>query len=122
MSLLSIEAYLAATRDEQLREQIADLAVRFRQRFGRWLDERGVPTPEETAAVLVAEVDGLLLHRGLGADPDAGPMMAVLRRLVSAARPHQAVHVNLDFSGGVAVLGEGAQLWRSSRRCNHRRD
>lgn len=82
VSLLSIEAYLAATRDEQLREQIRGVVEGFRQRFSRWLDERGVPAPDETAAVLVAVIDGLLLHRGLGAGPDAGPVAAVLRRLV----------------------------------------
>lgn len=82
-SLLSIEVYLAATRDEQLREQIGGVVEGFRQRFGRWLGERGTPAPDETAAVLVAAVDGLLLHRGLGAGTDAGPVAAVLRRLVS---------------------------------------
>lgn len=83
MSLLSVEAYLAATRDEQLREQISGVVEGFRQRFGRWLGEHGVPAPDETAAVLVAAVDGVLLHRGLGTGPDAGPVAAVLRRLVS---------------------------------------
>lgn len=89
LSLLSIEAYLAATRDEQLREQIGDVVEGFRQRFGRWLGERGVPAPDETAAVLVAAVDGVLLHRGLGAGPDAGPMAAVLRRLVDASKTEE---------------------------------
>lgn len=83
MSLLFTEAYLAATRDERLREQIADVVEGFRRRFGRWLGERGVPAPDETAAVVAAAVDGLLLHRGLGAGPDARSAAAVLRRLVS---------------------------------------
>lgn len=83
MSLLATEAYLAAHRDEQLCEQIASVVERFRQRFGRWLAEHGVAAPDETAAVLLAAVDGLLLHRGLGAGPDAGPTAAVLRKLVS---------------------------------------
>lgn len=83
MSLLSIEAYLAASRDEQLREQIGGVVQDFRQRLGRWLGERGVPAPDQTAAVLVAAIDGTLLHRGLGASPDAGSVAAVLRRLVS---------------------------------------
>jgi AcrR family transcriptional regulator len=81
-SLLSIEAYLAATRDEQLREEIGGVAEEFRQRMGRWLAERGVPSPEETAAVLVAVVDGLILHRGLGVGVDTGSAAVVLRRLV----------------------------------------
>ncbi|RCW41031.1 TetR family transcriptional regulator [Halopolyspora algeriensis] len=82
-SLLFIEAYLAATRDERLREEIGGMITGFRQRFGRRLGEHGVSAPEETAEVLLAAVDGLILHRGLGAGPDLGPVTAVLRRLVS---------------------------------------
>ncbi|MCS7475247.1 TetR/AcrR family transcriptional regulator [Umezawaea endophytica] len=78
-SLLLTESYLAATRDEELRERLGGAVVEFRLRFGAWLGERGVPDPERTAAVLIAAVDGLLLHRGLGAAPDSA---AVLRRLV----------------------------------------
>lgn len=81
-SLLFIEAYLAATRDEELRERISELVGDFRLRLGRWLGERGVAAPEETAAVLAAAIDGLLLHRGLSGAPDAGLTRSVLRRLV----------------------------------------
>lgn len=83
MSLLFVEAYLAANRDERLRERIAGVVEGFRQRLGHWLGERGVVEPADTAAVLAAAVDGLLLHRGLGAGPDARAAAAVLRRLVS---------------------------------------
>ncbi len=82
VSLLSIEAYLAATRDESLRDEIAGEVERFRHRLARWLGERGVVWPDETAAVLVAALDGLLLHRGLGTRAAAGTSAAVLRRLV----------------------------------------
>ncbi|MBN6038534.1 TetR/AcrR family transcriptional regulator [Amycolatopsis sp. 195334CR] len=85
-SLLFIEAYLAATRDEELRERIAGVAGEFRQRFGQWLSERGVPAAEETAAVLMASVDGLLLHRGLGSVPRTAEVAAVLRRLTADAK------------------------------------
>ncbi|WP_197093676.1 TetR/AcrR family transcriptional regulator [Nonomuraea sp. SBT364] len=81
-SLLTTEAYLAATRDEALRLEIRGVLEEFRDRLGRWLGERGVPAPVETAAVLAAVVDGLILHRGLGAGPDPGAAAAVLRRLV----------------------------------------
>lgn len=84
-SLLFVEAYLAATRDEALREQIGGVVEEFKGRLGRWLDERGVPAPGETAAVLMASVDGLLLHRGVGAGAEAGSVAAVLRRLVEVA-------------------------------------
>ncbi|MEV0622646.1 hypothetical protein AB0I81_55665 [Nonomuraea sp. NPDC050404] len=63
-SLLATEAYLAATRDDELRGQIGGLVGEFRQQFGRWLDTHCVPEPEATAAVLTAALDGLLLHRG----------------------------------------------------------
>jgi AcrR family transcriptional regulator len=82
LSLLFIEAYLAATRDEQLREQLAAVVGSFRQRFGRWLGERGVTAPDDTAVVLTAAIDGLVLHRGLLPGPGAGSLAAVLRRLV----------------------------------------
>lgn len=82
MTLLFIEAYLAATRDEQLRAEIGGVLKEVRQRLGGWLRERGVPESDETAAVLVAAVDGLLLHRGLGTDATAGAAAAILRRLV----------------------------------------
>ncbi|AXB41435.1 TetR/AcrR family transcriptional regulator [Amycolatopsis albispora] len=84
-SLLFIEAYLAATRDDELRERIAAVAGEFRQRFGRWLGEHGVPAAAETAAVVMASVDGLLLHRGLGSDPDTAQLATVLRRLTTTA-------------------------------------
>lgn len=83
MSLLFIEAYLAATRDENLRADISDAIEGFRQRFARWLGEHGVLAAEETAAVVAACVDGLLLHRGLGASLDARSVVAVVRRLVT---------------------------------------
>ncbi len=86
LSLAAIEGYLAASRDEQLREQIRTVVEQFRQRFGRWLAARGVDAPDETAAVLVAAIDGLLLHRGLAPDPDPAATAAVLRRLVTPER------------------------------------
>jgi AcrR family transcriptional regulator len=81
-SLLTTETYLAATRDEALLRELRAVVEEFGQGFGRWLGERGVPAPAETAAVLMAVVDGLILHRGLGAAPDTGAAAAVLRRLV----------------------------------------
>lgn len=82
MSLLFIEGYLAATRDELLRDEIARVIEGLRVSFGRRLAERGVPAPEDTAAVLLAALDGVLLHRGLGSGPGATAAAAVLRRLV----------------------------------------
>ncbi|EMD26375.1 TetR/AcrR family transcriptional regulator [Amycolatopsis azurea] len=82
MSLLFAEAYLAATRDDTLRQGIRELLADLRARFGAWLSRRGVADAEGTAAVLFATVDGLLLHRAL--EPESGREVpsAVLRRLV----------------------------------------
>jgi AcrR family transcriptional regulator len=81
MSLLFTEAYLAATRDEQLHDQLAVLVTDFRTRVTDWLAIHQVPEPAATAAVLAAAIDGLLLHRGLG--PGSDRTATVLRRLVS---------------------------------------
>lgn len=80
MSLLAIEACLAAGRDEQLRERITEVLTASRKRVGQRLRALGVVDADETAAVLLAAVDGLLLHRVL--DPDPADSAAVLRRLV----------------------------------------
>ncbi|MEO3802070.1 TetR/AcrR family transcriptional regulator [Nonomuraea sp. B1E8] len=82
-SLLFIEAYLASTRDDALRKRITELVAEFRQRFGELLQRHGARAPFETAAVLAACVDGLLLHRGLGLK--AKDPSAVLRRLLSTS-------------------------------------
>jgi AcrR family transcriptional regulator len=80
-SLLFIETYLAATRDERLRAQITTVVTEFRARVADWLAIHQVPDPAATAAVLAATIDGLLLHRAL--EPDAPAVTTVLRRLVS---------------------------------------
>ncbi|WP_344319099.1 TetR/AcrR family transcriptional regulator, partial [Actinocatenispora thailandica] len=69
LSLLAVEACLAATRDDRLRDQIAAVLAESRHRVGRWLAAHDVPDPETTAAMLLAAVDGLLLHRSLAAGP-----------------------------------------------------
>jgi AcrR family transcriptional regulator len=84
MSLLAVEACLAATRDERLRDQIAGVLAESRHRVGRWLADHEVPEPETTAAMLLAAVDGLLLHRSLAAGPDPAATATVLRRLLGA--------------------------------------
>ncbi|WP_329005773.1 TetR/AcrR family transcriptional regulator [Kribbella sp. NBC_00709] len=81
MSLLFTETYLAATRDDRLRAQIATLVTDFRTQLSHWLAIHQVPEPAATAAVLAAAIDGLLLHRGLG--PESPALPTVLRRLVS---------------------------------------
>lgn len=80
-SLLFTETYLAATRDERLRSQIAGLVTDFRARVADWLTIHQVAEPAATAAVLAAAIDGLLLHRTFG--PEDPALRTVLQRLVS---------------------------------------
>lgn len=86
LSLLFIEAALAAARDETLRAGMGEVVAGFQQRLTRALDEHGVPAAEATAAVLAAAVDGLLLHRSLAPAPDVEALTVVLHRLVDQDR------------------------------------
>ncbi|MHA6805063.1 TetR/AcrR family transcriptional regulator [Salinifilum ghardaiensis] len=79
-SLVFVEVYLAATRDEDLRERVRGELDRIRQQVAAVLRAHEVPAPEETAAVALAALDGVLLHRGLGAG--FGGAEQVLLRLV----------------------------------------
>lgn len=83
MSLLFIEAYLAGLRHQQFGEEIAGLLAGARMRFARQLAECGVPASDETAAALLAALDGLVLQRGLGIAPHRTAAATVLRRLVT---------------------------------------
>lgn len=82
VSLLFVEAYLAATRDEVLRQGIADVLAGLRAKIGAWLAKHGVPDPDGTAVVLAAAVDGLLLHRALTPEAPPPAVASVLYRLV----------------------------------------
>jgi AcrR family transcriptional regulator len=85
VSLLFVETYLAATRDEALRAALAELVGEFRDRLAGRLAELGVADPAGTAAVLAAAVDGVLLHRALVPGLTAGGVGRVLRRLLAPA-------------------------------------
>jgi AcrR family transcriptional regulator len=81
-SLLFAETFLAATRDEQLRASLGQIVEEFRQLLARWLVQVGVQAPEQTAVVLAAAVDGLVLHRALSPGLTASSVAPVLRRLL----------------------------------------
>ena len=83
MSLLFVEAYLAGTRDEDLHRQLGAVVDTLRGRLADWFTVHAVPEPAQTAAVLAAAIDGILLHRGLGAGLTGEASAKVLRRLVS---------------------------------------
>lgn len=81
-SRMFVETYLAATRDEALREAVAGVLDDFRAELATWLRAHDVVPPEATAAVLAAAVDGLLLHRALDAGLTADSVTPVLTRIV----------------------------------------
>ncbi|MGY2085791.1 TetR/AcrR family transcriptional regulator [Blastococcus sp. SYSU DS0539] len=81
-SLLFLEAYLAATRDADLRAELRRVLDEFRSGLAAWLDAQGAETPADTAAVLTAAVDGVLLHRALDPGLTSTAVTPVLRRLL----------------------------------------
>ncbi|MGR3933372.1 TetR/AcrR family transcriptional regulator [Streptomyces sp. BRA346] len=80
-SLLFIEAYLAATRDPRLREQMRGLMIDFRGNLATALARAGHPTPEAAATVVMAVFDGFLLHKGLDPELSAAHIAPLLRQL-----------------------------------------
>lgn len=82
-SLLFTETYLAAIRDETLRIELIALVDEFRRKLARWLSEHGADTPDDTAAVLAAAIDGVMLHRTLNPQLTSLAVTPVLRRLVA---------------------------------------
>ncbi|MGH3888930.1 MAG: TetR/AcrR family transcriptional regulator [Pseudonocardiaceae bacterium] len=82
-SLLFTETYLAATRDETLRIELIGVVDEFRRKLARWLGEHGATTPDATASVLAAAIDGVMLHRALNPELISSAVAPVLRRLVT---------------------------------------
>lgn len=83
-SLLFAETYLAATRDETLRSELVAVVAEFRQQLARWLSEHGASTPDDTASVLTAALDGVILHRALNPALTAPAVKPLLRRLITS--------------------------------------
>jgi len=83
-SLLFIETCLAATRDETLRVELLGLTDEFRRRLARWLGEHGASTPHDTASVLAAAINGVMIHRALNPELTSSAVASVLRRLVTS--------------------------------------
>ena len=81
-SLLFVETYLAATRDEQLHRELAALVAGLRDALTGEFAAAGVTDPSATAAVVMAALDGLMLHRPLGGQPESARLAAVLTRLL----------------------------------------
>ncbi|MFI7242774.1 TetR/AcrR family transcriptional regulator [Streptomyces qinglanensis] len=87
ISLLFTETYLAAARDEELMRALAGLLTRVRDGLAGRLSDSGVPQPQETAAVLLAVVDGLMLHRPASPSLTSAAVGPVLRRLLTTTTP-----------------------------------
>ncbi|MDQ4119447.1 MAG: hypothetical protein M3235_21180 [Actinomycetota bacterium] len=66
---------------------MATVVTEFRRELAGWLDRHGHPTPEDTAAVLAAAVDGVLLHRTLDPALRTATVLPVLRRLLAPVSP-----------------------------------
>lgn len=81
-SRLAMEAYLAASRDEELRDGITQVLDDFKAQLAQRFRIQQVADPDATAAVVAATLDGLLLHRGLGAVADPEAAATVLHRLI----------------------------------------
>lgn len=79
-SLLMVETYLAASRDEALREGLVRVVQAFRDELTGVLRDRGVPDAAATSAVLAAAIDGIVLHRALGLPLPASTVTRVLGR------------------------------------------
>ena len=80
------ELYLEASRDPALRETAVESLRAYGEVAELALRAAGVPQPADAAAVVVATLDGLGLHR-LAAGPDGppvGPALARLWRALSA--------------------------------------
>ncbi|MDE3721312.1 TetR/AcrR family transcriptional regulator [Nocardiopsis sp. N85] len=93
-SVLFVEVYLAATRDEELRRGITAILQRFRAVLADWLRAGGVADPEATARILASAIDGVMLHRALDPHLDAATVAPVLSRLLhpDAGRPPATDH------------------------------
>lgn len=83
-SLLFTETYLAATRDETLRGELTAVVAEFRQQLAGWLAHHGVEAPEDTASVLAAAIDGVILHRALNPALTTSAVAPLLRRLITS--------------------------------------
>jgi AcrR family transcriptional regulator len=88
-STLFIETCLAASRDEQLRAGLVEILEEYRHRLAEWLRAAGQPEPEQTAAVLAAAIDGVMLHRGLSGGLGSTEVVPVLGRMLERTGSQQ---------------------------------
>jgi DNA-binding transcriptional regulator YbjK len=80
------DLYLEASRDPVLRETAIESLRAYAEVAELGLRAAGVPEPEDAAAVIVATIDGLGLHRLAAGDeaPDVGAALTRLWRALTA--------------------------------------
>lgn len=85
-SLLFVEGYLAATRDEELHARMGELVARFRTALTTSFADAGHRSPDAAARLVMAVFDGFVLHKGL--DPElTGDRIAPLLRTLTGPAP-----------------------------------
>lgn len=87
VAALELSIYLAATRDDALRDEAAAALRGFEQLTARWLTSLGVDAPERLAGALLTAVAGTALRRQCGLyaeDDEAERMSETIRDLVAA--------------------------------------
>ncbi|MGC1210977.1 MAG: TetR/AcrR family transcriptional regulator [Micromonospora sp.] len=76
------EMLLAATRHQRLRDELARMLRELRHTVADWLARHGDPgEAEATSAVLLAVIDGLILHQLIDPNLHSLPLVVPLRRL-----------------------------------------
>lgn len=83
--VLLYEGFVAATRDEALRNNQAEVIREFRARLAARLGELGLADPTGVAATFAAAIDGYLLQRALQPDLAADDVTRGLVTLVEEA-------------------------------------
>ncbi|RJO73793.1 TetR/AcrR family transcriptional regulator [Nocardia panacis] len=81
VSLVIVEVMLAASRHERLRTELGALLRTHREGVTHWLRAQGSTDAEASAAVLMAALDGLFLHRIVDDRAAALPIGAPLQRI-----------------------------------------
>lgn len=81
---LMAEIVLAAPRHPALRTGLAELITTLRTRLSDWLRTHQVPDPDPLAALTLAAIEGVALHRAIGT---ATPTTAYAQALTRAIPP-----------------------------------
>jgi AcrR family transcriptional regulator len=86
-SLLFVEGYLAATRDDELHARMGELVARFRTALTTSFADAGHQSPDAAARLVMAVFDGFVLHKGLDPELTGDRIAPLLRTLTGPASP-----------------------------------